>query len=51
MTNDIHVLMRDTDDVDARLGGLVKDHVHSFRVRVVAGFYVRTRLSELRVFR
>jgi hypothetical protein len=47
---DVHVLMRDADDIDSILSDFIEDQVHAFREAIVAGFYFGTLFPKLRVF-
>lgn len=47
----IHILVWDANDINAIVSHFVENQVHTFRETVVAGFYIRTRFTELRILR
>jgi hypothetical protein len=50
IAHDVHVLMRDADDVDSMLSDFIEDQVHAFREAIVTGFYFLAMFFELRLF-
>ena len=46
IANDVHVLLRDPDDIDPTRGDFVEDQVSALRKAIIAGLYFRALFAK-----